>query len=96
MTSQLVQLLSALFGLIGGVILAFSLNRVLSELAFGINALSTSIEMIATKGDVFIFDGIDKRIKKANRISNTWVRAGIFCLGMSAVFAALGIYLIKN
>lgn len=92
MTLQTMQLLSATFGLAGGAILAFSLNAVLSATRLGINALSTSIESLATQGDVYVFRGIDEQLRRANRVANSWVRAGLYSLVVSAVLAALATY----
>lgn len=90
MTLELAQTLSALLGLAGGVILAYSLNRVLSEVAFGINAISVSLKSVVTNGDIHVFEGIDTRLKNANRISRRWVRAGLACLIGSFFFATWG------
>jgi len=92
MDGKIVQLLAAILGLVGGVILAFSLNRVLFEVRFAVDALATSIESVVSKGDVYIFRGLDERLKTASCISNSWVRAGIYCLAASAVLAAWSIY----
>lgn len=92
MDGKTIQLLSAILGLVGGVILAFSLNRILFEVRFSIEKLATSIESVVSNGDVYIFRGLDERLKTANRISNSWVRAGIYCLAASAVLAAWSIY----
>lgn len=91
MDGKTIQLLAAILGLAGGVILAFSLNRVLSEVLLAVNALSTSIESVATKGDVYVFRGLDERLNNANTTSNSWVRAGIYCLTAPAVISAFGI-----
>lgn len=92
MDGKTIQLFAAIFGLVGGVILAFSLNRVLSEVHFAVNALSTSIESVVSKGDVYVFRGIDARLKDANKTSSLWVRAGIYCLVASATLSAFAIY----
>jgi len=92
MNGKTIQLLAAILGLVGSVILAVSLNRVLFEARFAIDALATSIEAVVSKGDVYIFRGLDKRLKAASRISNSWVRAGIYCLSASAVLAVWSIY----
>ena len=92
MDGKSIQLLAAILGLVGSVILAVSLNRVLFEVRFAIDALATSIETVVSEGDVYIFRGLDERLKTASRISNSWVRAGIYCLSASAVLAAWSIY----
>lgn len=91
MSAQALTLLAALFGVVGGTILAVSLNRVLSELNSAIDFLSTSIQSIAGNGDIYVFTGIDKRLKDAARISNSWVRAGIYCLVASAILTGLSL-----
>lgn len=92
MDGKTVQLLAAILGLVGGVILAFSLSRVLFEVRFAVDALATSIESMVSKGDVYVFHGLDERLKTASRISNSWVRSGIYCLAASAILAAWSLY----
>ncbi len=74
------------------MILAFRFTRVLTEIHIAIEALSTSLESVASSRDIYIFTGLDERIKTANRIANSWVRAGIYCLVASTVLAAWSIY----
>lgn len=92
MGADCLSLLAAILGLIGSIILAFSLNRVLGEVRFCIEALSTSIESVVSTGDVYVFRGLDQRLKSADKISGSWVRAGIYCVFASAALAALSIY----
>ncbi|MCM3609583.1 hypothetical protein M4D49_29410 [Cupriavidus pauculus] len=89
MTLQTMQVLSAVLGLVGGVILAFSLNSVLNATRLGIDAVATSIESFAAGGHVYVFRGLDEQLRKAGRIANSWVRAGLYCLIASAVLAVL-------
>ncbi|BBI98469.1 hypothetical protein FGKAn22_01620 [Ferrigenium kumadai] len=91
MDGKTIQLL-AILGLVGSVLLAVSLNRVLFEVRFAIDTLASSIETVVGKGDVYVFRGLDERLKTASRISNSWVRAGIYCVSASAVLAAWSIY----
>lgn len=92
MDGKTIQLLAAILGLVGSVILAVSLNRVLFEVRFAINALATSIESVVSNGNVYVFRGVDERLKTASRISSSWVRVGIYCVSASAVLAAWNIY----
>ena len=92
MDAKTISLLSSILGLTGGVLLAYSLNRVLSEVRFSIDALSTSIESVVNSGDVYVFRGLDERLKTANQISSSWVRSGIYCLVASVILAAYAIY----
>lgn len=92
MDAKTISLLSSILGLTGGVLLAYSLNRVLDEVSFCINILSTSIESVVSNGDVYFFRGLDERLKTANKISNSWVRSGIYCLVASLILAAYAIY----
>jgi hypothetical protein len=92
MDPKKIQLLSAVFGLVGGVILAFSLNGVISELRLAINALNASIATITVDRTTVVFDGLDRRLENAGRTSNVWVRVGLACLVISAGLAAWGIY----
>jgi hypothetical protein len=92
MDAKTISLLAAILGLVGSVILAFSLNRVLSEVGFAVDALASSIESVAGDGDRFVIRGLDVRLKSANRIANSWVRAGIYCLLASTGLAGWSIY----
>ena len=92
MDTKTIALLAAILGLVGSVTLAVSLNRVLFEVRFAVNALATSIESVVSKGNVCVFLGLGERLKTANRISNLWVCAGICCLLTSAALAAWSIY----
>jgi hypothetical protein len=92
MDPKLLSLLAAILGLVGSIILAASLNRVLWEVRFCIDALATSVESVVSSGDVYVFKGLDKRLKDANRISGSWVRSGIYCVAVSAALAALSVY----
>ena len=55
MDIKTISLISSCLGLIGGVLLAYSLNRVLDEIRFCIKSMSTSIASFASNGDVYIF-----------------------------------------
>jgi hypothetical protein len=90
--AKTISLLSSILGLTGGILLAYSLNRVIGEVRFSIDALSTSIASVASSGNVYVFQGLDKRLKTANKISNSWVRSGIYCLVASVILAAYAIY----
>lgn len=68
MDAKSISLLSSFLGLSGGILLAYSLNRVLGEVRFSIDALSTSIESVVSSGDVYVFRGLDERLKTANQI----------------------------
>jgi hypothetical protein len=91
-STQTLSLLAALTGLGGGTILAFSLNRVLSEVRLALDMVATSVESIASNGDIYVFTGLDTRLKNAARISNSWVRAGLYCLLASAGLTALSLF----
>jgi hypothetical protein len=92
MDAQNVQFFAGLLGLVGGVILAFSLNGVLSEVNFAVTALSTSLESVVGGRDVYIFGGLNDRLKNASRISASWVRAGLYCLIVSTFLSTFSIF----
>jgi hypothetical protein len=91
MDMKTIQLIAAIFGLLGGIILAYSLNKVVSEIGFAVNALATSIETVVSSRDVYIFKGLDKRLNYANSISNLWIRTGIGCMTISTILTAYSI-----
>jgi hypothetical protein len=92
MDAHTAGLLAAIIGLLGSVILAFSLNSVLTEMHIAIEAISTSIESLAGNHDIYVFTGLDERIQKAKRVSSSWVRAGIYCLIASTFLAVWSLY----
>ena len=93
MDAKNIQMLASVSGLIGSIILAFSLDRVLTETRLAINALATSIRTVVSQGDIYVFDGLDIRLEKASYISKWFVRAGIFFLVISTFLAAWSITL---
>jgi hypothetical protein len=93
MDSNCIQLIGAIIGLLGSIILAFSLNKLLSEIRFSINAMATSIESVANGGDILIFTGLNKRLRNADSLSKWWIRIGIFCLATSTFLISLGLIL---
>lgn len=92
--TKIISLLAAILGLVGSVILAYSLNLVLFEVRTAVGALATSVESIANDGDRIVFEGLHTRLKNSNSIANSWVRAGLYCLFASTGLAALNIYYI--
>jgi hypothetical protein len=93
MNSNCIQLVGAIIGLFGSIILAFSLNKLLSEIRFSINAMATSIESVANEGDVYIFTGLNERLRNADSLSKWWIRTGVFCLTTSTFLISLGLIL---
>jgi hypothetical protein len=91
-TETIFQLLAAVTGLAGSVMLAISLNKVLNEIGFAIDALSTSIQSLASARHIYVFNGIETRINKAKRISNFWVRGGITFVVVSALLTSASIF----
>lgn len=92
MQLQTLSAISAILGLIGGIILAYSLNQVIDKLKDSLDHLSVSIESIASQGDIYVFTGLDKNIEAANRISQYWVRTGLAFLVASVIIAIYVLY----
>ncbi|MDE5191751.1 hypothetical protein PYX08_13625 [Citrobacter freundii] len=63
--SEYVSIVGAVLAFVGTIVLAFSLGKVLWEFMFSIDAISTSIESIADGGDIYVVQGLHKRISKA-------------------------------
>src|ERR1700693_888996 len=77
-------------GLLGSVILAFSLNGVLSEIALAINFIDTALEgMLSSQGDILRARGLQRRLDRATRKSSRWTIVGLIMLA-----AAFGLQLI--
>ena len=70
---------SAGSALLGGCFLAFALGRALWEISFSIQAISLSIESIASKGDIYVYRGLEARLKRAVRRGAwfTWIGVGL-------------------
>ena len=91
MSAKALALLSSVIGLVGSIVLAYSLNKVLSEVQSSIEALSASIESVVSGGNIIVFRGLGNRVRSAGRISKWWVRIGILCLITSVVLAVWAI-----
>jgi hypothetical protein len=92
MSSHIVSFASAILGLVGSIILAFSLNRLLSEVNFAINAMSVSIESMASSGNIYVFGGMDEILDRAKGTSSSWVRSGIYFLVSSTLLASWNLF----
>lgn len=92
MNSATWALVAAIVGLAGGGVLAFSLNRVLWELGFDVEAVNTSIASMASGGDVYVFQGLDARLKKANKVSARLVTLGLLLLVLSFSCSAVSLW----
>ena len=92
MSSTAWALCAAVAALAGGGVLAFSLNRVLWELGFAVDAVNKSIASLASGGDVYVFKGLDTRLKKAKATSNLWVTLGVALLLVSFACSAVSLW----
>ncbi|EPR2254643.1 hypothetical protein [Enterobacter hormaechei] len=91
--SEYVSIFGAVLAFVGTIVLAFSLGKVLWEFMFSIDAISTSIESIADGGDIYVFQGLHKRISKAISASKkpTWI--GIILVFISMLMQGYSLYL---
>lgn len=83
---------AAATALIGGVVLAFATGRILWEVVFAINAVSTSIQSIVSTSDVYVFNGLDERLKSAMKNARRLTLLGVVLLAVSflcSILAAL-------
>jgi hypothetical protein len=85
MTTQAILAIAGGFaGTAGSIITAFSVNRILRELQFAHEALSVTIEGLATdQQPVAIFTGIKNRFKKAEVYGSVilWIGIGLLAVG---------------
>jgi len=91
--SEYVSIFGAALAFVGTIVLAFSLGKVLWEFMFSINAISTSIESIADGGDVYVFQGLHKRMSKAISASKIPTWSGITLVFISMLMQGYSLYL---
>ncbi|MBJ6977119.1 MULTISPECIES: coiled-coil domain-containing protein [Vibrio] len=83
----------AVFAILGSIVLAFAMSRVFWELGFGIKAISTSIQSMNGRGDIFVFRGLDTRIERAQKYAKLPTFIGILLVCLSLPFQAFSLYL---
>lgn len=88
---KIITLLASLSGLIGSIILAYSLNRVLSEIHLCIYSFSSSIETMIHSHNILQVEGLDKRLNKEIKISGNKIKIGICYLITSTILASMAI-----
>jgi hypothetical protein len=91
---ELLTITGATIAFVGTIVLAFSLGGVFRELKFALSALSTTFESFISGGDIYVFNGLEKRIKIALKRVNIPIFIGlgllvlsIFVQGISAYFS---------
>lgn len=91
--SEYVSIVGAVLAFVGTIVLTFSLGKVLWEFMFSIDAISTSIESIADGGDIYVIQGLHKRISTAISASKrpTWI--GIILVFISMLMQGYSLYL---
>ena len=90
MNEKTLSLLAAMFALLGGGILAFRLDSLLSEIRLCMGFLQAGILSLAD-GQGAVFGGLDTRLERADKISKRYVRAGLFCIIISFIAAAVSL-----
>lgn len=91
--SEYVSIVGAVLAFVGTIVLAFSMGKVLWEFMFSIDAISTSIESIANGGDIYVIQGLHKRISKAISASKRPTRIGIILVFISMLMQGYSLYL---
>ena len=77
------SIIETVLAIIGSIMLAFSMHKVFRELGFGINAISTTIQSMNSRGDMFVFKGLDKRIDNVQKYTKLPTTIGIFLITIS-------------
>jgi hypothetical protein len=86
----------ALCGTAGSVVTAFSLNRVLTELKLAQGFVQITLKWLAARGSMQIFEGMNRRIEKAQARSSKLVWFGVVLLALGFVLQAASVLIQKN
>ena len=82
-TAFTLSLLGLICGLLGSLLLANSLSRLVRAIVLAINALDTSLQAFAGKGDVPIFTGLEKHFERGIVYSKKYTVIGFVLLAIS-------------
>jgi DNA anti-recombination protein RmuC len=93
---EYISTFGAVLAIMGSVVLAFAMSKVFWELGFGIKAISTSIQSMNSGRDVIVFDGLSRRIDRAQKYSKLPTFIGILLICLSLPFQAYSLHLSSN
>ena len=80
-----IQLSGLILGLVGSMLLAINLTRIIKLLILSVKAHETSIESIVGKNDVYIFKGFGKQLNNAKKYNNSITAWGFWLLVISFI-----------
>jgi hypothetical protein len=91
-TAAVLTISSGAFGVVGSIILAFSLNGVLSEIGFARFAMEQAVVSIArNETDVIIVSNLAERMEKAQGKATLQLYAGISFLVVGFICQSLSV-----
>ena len=92
-TPENISIFGSLIAFLGSVILTFSMGRVFWELRFALQAISTTIQSIVQRGDIYVFNGLEDRIKYALSASKIPTTLGLLMVASSIPIQSYSLYL---
>lgn len=81
------------FGLVGSLILAFSLNPLLSMLKTTANAHQFSLQTMGDTNNVVVFSGFDKQLASAASSANFRLLIGALLLSLGFIAQGVAVFL---
>jgi hypothetical protein len=79
-------------GLIGSLLLAYSLNPALAAIRVHVLAVETTAHATAAQGPVPVFTGFDKQVERAWASSSRRVRTGAWLLALGFALQVLALF----
>jgi len=89
----ILELAGLVAGLIGSILLAISINRVITELVLAINFLDTTVGALCGPGDVPRFTGVEHRLDRGIASAKRRTFTGIFCLVISFALQLVALWM---
>jgi hypothetical protein len=87
------SLVGLVSGLVGALILAFSLNRIVEELVLAFESTDTTLEALISSQHVPKFTGMDRRLKAGLTSAKSRTNLGLILLAISFAFQLLALIL---
>ena len=92
-TPEYISITGSVVAFIGTVILTLSLGGIFWELKFALTALSTTLESFISGRDIFVFTGLEERIKKALKKVKIPTYIGLFLIIASIIIQSFSLYI---
>ncbi|HHF3036105.1 TPA: hypothetical protein ACPJ07_000767 [Vibrio diabolicus] len=93
---EYMSVFGAVLAILGSVVLTFAMSKVFWELGFSIKSISLSIHTMNRGGDIYVFDGLDTRIERAQKYAKLPTFIGILLVFLSLPFQVYSLQLSSN